>query len=96
MGRTYAQGAGAVAFAIGFVLGACTVYHKTKLHLRLSTKEAEYLLDALDVWIDGYKDTAGVAEDEEIQGLYDSMAVAIDVRQRLWKELNDRGSTSTV
>ena len=88
MGRTNPVRATQAAAALGFLLGALTVYHKTKLRLHLTKKEAECVLDALDTWIEGYAEAAEAADDSEVPELFDAMATTVDVRRRLWRRMN--------
>jgi hypothetical protein len=54
--------------------------------------EIAYLIDIVDVWIESHKESAedDDVEDDEIEGLFDNMARAIDVRDKLWRQLSGR------
>jgi hypothetical protein len=54
--------------------------------LRLSRVEAEILLDALEAWAEGYKSEAWNADDEIVASMYESMAIATEIRFKLWKK----------
>ena len=65
--------------------------------LRLSQTEAQYVQDILDLWIDGYKDTAEDAEDGEVPVLMDQMEVAMRVRERIRRRVRrTRKGTGTL
>lgn len=63
-----------------------------QVSLRLDVEEAMYLLDALDCWVDGYKETAEEAESsEEIERLMDQMSIGQSVRNKLWRRIKRKG-----
>lgn len=49
--------------------------------------EVRYLIDIVDVWIEGHKDIEPA--DDELEDVYENFAVAVDVRNKLWKQLNE-------
>ncbi len=54
--------------------------------VRLLREEISAVVEALDVWTEGYKGT--IDEDEElIEGLHNQMSVVIDARDKLWREI---------
>jgi len=55
---------------------------------RLTLTEAMYLMDVLDIWIDGYKDTADEAENNtEVSELMGQMDIGMSVRSKLFRKL---------
>lgn len=50
--------------------------------------EVEYLIDIVDVWIEGHRDLE--PDDDELVGVYENFAIATDVRNKLWRQLNER------
>ncbi len=48
--------------------------------------EVRYLIDIVDSWTETYKHIE--AEDDEVQHLHEDMSTAIDVRNKLWRQLN--------
>jgi hypothetical protein len=51
--------------------------------------EVRYMIDIMDNWTEDYKLLATEARDDEVKGLHDDMSVAIEVRNKLWRQLND-------
>lgn len=85
--RTRAAKRASFAFGLGFIFASLVRYNKQYVLLRMTPEEAKELLDALDIWIEGYQDTSEVAGDDEVLGLYDAFVTATDLRTRLWKEV---------
>jgi len=54
------------------------------MKVKLLRKEVFAVVEALDVWIEGYKGTI-YEEEGLIEGLHDQMSVVIDARTRLWR-----------
>jgi len=55
----------------------------------LSPKEAEYLKDQLDIWIEGYSDVdASETPPEVVLEMLDNRETAERIRGRIWKRLN--------
>jgi hypothetical protein len=50
--------------------------------------EVRYMIDIVDVWIEGHRDID--PDDDELADVYENFAVAVDVRNKLWRQLNDR------
>lgn len=50
--------------------------------------EVQYMIDIVDVWIEGHRDLD--PDDDELVGVYENFAIAIDVRDKLWRQLNER------
>ncbi len=73
-----------------FLFRLATLYTEYKysrpIKLKLTRVELVTAIEALDVWIEGYRGTAN-EEEELIEGLHDSMSRAIEVRARFWSEL---------
>ena len=51
-------------------------------------EEIKYLIDIVDSWIEEYPDVGKQAEDDEIESLHNDMSTAMDVRNKLWQQLN--------
>lgn len=51
--------------------------------------EVHYMIDILDSWAETYRHLAVEAEDDEIEGLHDDMSIAMEVRDKLWRQLNE-------
>lgn len=49
--------------------------------------EVRYLVDIVDIWIEGHKDTGLDADDDEVPNLFENMSIAVDVRNKLWRRL---------
>ncbi len=69
-----------------FRLGALYTEYKYSrpMKVKLLRKEVFAVVEALDVWIEGYKGTI-YEEEGLIEGLHDQMSVVIDARTRLWR-----------
>lgn len=50
--------------------------------------EVKYLIDIVDNWVAEYPQVAMGADDDEIETLHDDMSVAMEVRNKLWQQLN--------
>ncbi len=72
----------------GFLFRVAILYTRYKysrpLKVKLLREEITSVVEALDVWIEGYKGTA-YEEEELIEGLHDQMSVVIDARTKLWR-----------
>ncbi len=44
------------------------------------------MIDIMDNWTETYKHLA--ADDDEIADLHEDMSIAMDVRNKLWRQLN--------
>ncbi len=44
------------------------------------------MIDIIDAWVEPYK--ALDIDDDEVVGLHEGMSTAIDVRNKLWRQLN--------
>lgn len=69
------------------------IWLKDLVYTRLSRvyfteDEVEYLIDIVDVWIEGHRDLE--PDDDELVGVYENFAIATDVRNKLWRQLNER------
>ena len=72
----------------GFLFRLLVLYTEYKysrpITVRLLREEVSAVIEALDVWTEGYKGT--IDEDEElIEGLHNQMSVVIDARTKLWR-----------
>ncbi len=72
----------------GFLFRLLILYTEYKysrpIKVELLRQEISAVIEALDVWTEGYKGTA--YEDEElIEGLHHQMSVVIDARTKLWR-----------
>ena len=47
--------------------------------------EVEYLIDIVDSWVESHQ---SLSESEDVEGIFENMAVAIDVREKLWRQLS--------
>lgn len=83
--RTYSP----FAFGLGFLFARLIRYHRRYILLRMSEEEARELLDLLETWTEGYQELAEEADDDEVQGLFESFSAASDLRLRLWKEVRN-------
>jgi hypothetical protein len=58
------------------------------MRLKLTTAEATYLIDALDIWIEGYQDIGEEEIPTEVMvDLLDRRQAAEDIRNRIHKGL---------
>lgn len=70
------------------------IWLKWKLYTRwervyFTEEEVAYLIDIIDVWVEEHMDLGNATElFGEVQGVYENMAVAIDVREKLWRQLS--------
>ena len=72
----------------GFIFRLAVLYTEYKysrpITVKLLREEISSVVEALDVWTEGYKGSA--YEDEElIEGLHDQMSIVIDARDKLWR-----------
>lgn len=49
--------------------------------------EVQYMIDIVDVWIEGHRDLD--PDDDEVEHLFENMSVAVDVRDKLWEQLTN-------
>lgn len=52
-------------------------------------EEVSYLIDIVDMWIESHKDQHAVIEDDEVEAVFENMAIAVDVRNKLWRQLRN-------
>lgn len=76
------------AAATAKALAASFFRQRPLYHINLTDQEAKDVLDALDVWIEGYKDSD--PEDDEVVGMFEAFASITDVRNRLWRQMHGR------
>lgn len=50
--------------------------------------EVRYLIDMVDAWIEAYPDVGVYADDDEVDQLHRDMSTAMEVRDKLWRQLN--------
>jgi len=50
--------------------------------------EVEYLIDIVDTWIEAYPSIGLEADDDEVEALHHDMSTAMDVRNKLWRQLH--------
>ena len=50
--------------------------------------EVRYMIDIVDIWIEGHRDID--PDDDELNDVYENFAIAVDVRDKLWRQLNER------
>ena len=48
--------------------------------------EIQYIIDVTDRWVEEH--TTLFVEDDEVAALHESMSTAVDVRNKLWRQLN--------
>ena len=61
---------------------------KRRVSLALSQKEANYLLGALDIWIEGYTDTVDDADDHDsVLSLMKDLDIGLVIRDRLFRKI---------
>lgn len=61
---------------------------KRRVTLGLSPIEANYLLGALDIWIEGYTDTVDDADDHDsVVSLMEDLDVGLVIRDRLFRRM---------
>jgi len=53
--------------------------------------EVRYMIDIVDIWIEGHSPAGFDAEDDEVATLFENMSTAVDVRNKLWKQLTQEG-----
>ena len=72
----------------GFLFRLAVLYTEYKysrpITVKLLHNEISAVVEALDVWTEGYKGTV-YEEEELIEGLHDQMSVVIDARTKLWR-----------
>jgi hypothetical protein len=73
-----------------FLLSTAVYNWLARLFKRIYFTEDEihYLVDILDSWAETYRHIATEAEDDEVHGLHEDMSVAMEVRDKLWRQLN--------
>ncbi len=57
---------------------------RRRIAVLLTPEEAEYLKDTLDIWIEGYRDTASEARDhDEVERLMKDLDIGIKIRRKV-------------
>ena len=64
-----------------------TSWHRLTNRVYFTEDEINYLIDIVDVWVEEHR--ALNPDDDEVEGVYMNMAVAVDVRDKLWRQLNE-------
>jgi hypothetical protein len=78
----------------GYLMSRFFIWVRDKVYtwrnrVYFTEQEVHYLVDITDAWIEAYPSIAREADDDEIEGLHNDMSVAIDVRDKLWRQLNN-------